>query len=101
MNNLYNTLVESLDKKHYVGNCVNSFDEDGDCTTNLPYRDTTDFAQDEEDAKEISKPEFEHAVHIPNELEKIHKKPTNKYLVSDKGVHMMYDDKKDIHHFFY
>lgn len=31
---------------NYVGNCIDSFDEDGECTNPaLPFNDVTDFAQ--------------------------------------------------------
>lgn len=89
------------EKKTYVGNCVNSFDSDGQCTNSLPYRDATDFAQGEENAKKISKDEFEDVVSIPDHLQKLHKSKHVAYLHDEENnIHMMYDSKKDVHHFF-
>lgn len=92
----------SQSKKVYVGNCVNSFDDDGECVVHhLPYRDTTDFAQGEENSKKINKSEFNKHVDIPSHLDKIHKSKDTVYLHDrDNNVHMMYDPKKDVHHFF-
>jgi hypothetical protein len=89
-------------KKPYVGNCVNSFDEDGECFGNLPYNDVTEFAHGDENAKKISKEEFEKHVDIPEHLKKIHNSNHVDYLHDkDNNVHMMYDHKSDVHHFFY
>ncbi len=89
-------------KNYFVGHCQNSFDEDGDCVApHLPYRDTTDFAQGEENAAKIHKDEFEKRVSIPDHLQKLHNSKHVEHMHDkDNGVHMMYDKKKDIHHFF-
>jgi hypothetical protein len=88
-------------KKSYVGNCVNSFDNDGECTSSLPYRDTTDFAQGEENAEEITKTKFDSEVDVPNHLKKLHNSKHALYLHDkENDVHMLYDTKKDVHHFF-
>ena len=85
-------------KKHLVGTCVNSFDEDGHCNSiNLPYRDTTHFAQAEENATEITKDQFINNVNVPETLKNI-----NAIYLHDKdnNVYMLYDDQKDVHYFF-
>lgn len=97
--------IESLfeAKASHVGNCVKSFDRSsGDCVVpHLPYRDVSHFAVGEEGAKKISKAEFEQAADIPKDLHKLHSRPDTEYLHDeDHDVHMMYDPKKDVHHFF-
>lgn len=91
-------LSENLTKKHYVGNCVNSFDDDGDCIIpQLPYNTTSDFAYAEENYTPIDKDTFDKNVSVPTNFSfKNHK------LLHDKenDVFVSYDTKKDIHHFF-
>jgi hypothetical protein len=88
-------------KKTYAGNCINSFDENGECFGQVPYRDVTDFAQAEEKSKKISKEQFEKTATIPEHLKKITKSKDTIYLHDkDNNVHMMYDADKDVHHFF-
>jgi hypothetical protein len=85
-------------KKQLVGTCVNSFDEDGNCTIpQLPYRDTTQFAQAEENATEITKDQFINNVNLPDNLKNI-----NAIYLHDKDhdLYMLYNDQKDIHYFF-
>lgn len=85
----------------YVGNCVDSFDDDGQ--TDLPmFRDTTEFAQAEENAKEITKEQFEENVIISKEMmDKFNTNPLVKYLYSeDSDFYMIYDGNADIHYFF-
>jgi hypothetical protein len=83
--------------KYYVGNCVNSFDNNSNCiVSDLPYRDVTDFAQGEEEAEEISLEQFSAAVG-PHEIKV--KKPIF-FHDADNDVYMLYDAKKDIHYFF-
>jgi hypothetical protein len=90
--------MENQNKKHLVGTCVNSFDEDGKCDNiNLPYRDTTQFAQAEENATEITKDQFINNVNLPDSLKYI----KAIYLHDkDNDVFMLYDDQKDVHYFF-
>ena len=46
-------------QKSYVGNCVNSFSEDGECINPyLPFSDVSDFAVKLEDAKQITRGKF-------------------------------------------
>ena len=87
-----------MQKKHLVGTCVNSFDEDGNCTINqLPYKDTTHFAQAEENATQINKDQFMQNVNVPDNLKNI-----NAIYLHDKDndVYMLYNDQKDVHYFF-
>jgi hypothetical protein len=82
-------------KAHYVGNCVDSFDEDGDCITPfLPWGTVSDFAVAEENAKQIDEKEFlEH-------VDKVHNIRAAKYYVTSDGVYMQYDPRKDVHYFY-
>jgi hypothetical protein len=79
--------------KQYVENCINSFDDAGDCViSQLPHSTTSDFADGSENAKQISKDEFYKQV------------LTNKtnldefFLVDD--VYIGYNSKADIQYFF-
>lgn len=87
----------------YVGNCVNSFDDDGDCVLSI-FRDTSDFAVAEEESKEVSKEVSKDIVKtfkMSSELEKIAKRKTTKLLYNeDRDIYFLYDTKKDIHYFF-
>ena len=93
----FKQFLENTNKKHLVGSCKD-FDEDGNCTIpQLPYRDTTNFAQAEENATEITKDQFINNVNVPNNLKDINAI----YLHDeDNDVFMLYDDEKDIHYFF-
>lgn len=93
----FKQFLESQNKKHLVGTCKD-FNEEGNCNiSQLPYRDTTNFAQAEENATEITKDEFMNNVNIPNNLKDINAI----YLHDeDNDVFMLYDDQKDIHYFF-
>jgi hypothetical protein len=94
----FKQFLESKSKKHFVGTCVNSFDEDGNCNiSQLPYRDTTHFAQAEENATQINKDQFINNVNVPDNLKGINAI----YLHDeDNDVFMLYDDEKDIHYLF-
>jgi len=64
-----------FERENIIGDCVNSFDEDGYCINDsLPYGDVTDFAQDEE-----------------NDFERLKK----------NGIDIFYDDEEDIHYFYF
>lgn len=93
----FKQFLESQNKKHLVGTCKD-FDKEGNCNiSQLPYRDTTNFAQAEENATEITKDEFMNNVNIPNNLKDINAI----YLHDeDNDVFMLYDDEKDIHYLF-
>jgi hypothetical protein len=93
----FKQFLENTNKKHLVGTCKD-FDEDGNCTIpQLPYRDTTHFAQAEENATEITKDQFINNVNVPDNLKDI----DAIYLHDeDNDVFMLYDDQKDIHYLF-
>jgi hypothetical protein len=93
----FKQFLENTNKKHLVGTCKD-FDEDGNCNiSQLPYRDTTNFAQAEENATEITKDQFINNVNVPNNLKDINAI----YLHDeDNDVFMLYDDQKDIHYLF-
>ncbi len=78
-----------------VGDCKN-FDEGGYCMIDtLPYTDTTEFAQAEENASEISAEDFQAAV---GDILTV----SEPYYFYDEtnDVYMLYDAAKDIHYFY-
>ena len=88
-------VLESMASYHYVGNCVDSFDEDtGDSL--IPYfRDVSDFALKEEEGEKIEKSEFV-------KLTGGYKLPKHKFeykRLSDVLI-TAYDVDTDIHWFF-
>jgi len=89
-------------KFYYVGNCVNSFDEDGENIVNqLPFNDVNDFAVAEENAKPISKEVFNTLVANDEMLNKKHEIVYGimlKYV--DFPVVYAYDTDDDIHYFY-
>lgn len=98
MKNEFVQLVEKTlnNDYHFVGTCINSFDEDGNCSLDI-FSDTTDFAQQEENAQEITKQQF------LSKVKNIEMLPRNemKYLyIKDRDVLMAYDIEEDIHYFF-
>ena len=103
----FNELLEQ-----YIGNCTNLFDpETGGC--NLPdFVDVSDFANKDENAKEIEEDDFRKFVkHIPDELEDLIKQYDHQFLYYDNNLFVLYiepvfdddnnrDDNTDIHYFF-
>jgi len=103
-------LYESDKPYHYVGDCTNSFDSNGECQIGH-FSDVSDFAMQDEDATEISKKEFDSLVNLPPQLEKLRRKYKTKYLSYSNGLIVMYielvmdnnnnrDLETDIHYFF-
>ena len=85
--------------KSYVGNCINSFDEeDGNCIVpRLPYRDVSHFAVSEENAEPITAEEFSLRVDI-SDFQAIHSHPDTIHLHDSlNNVDMLYDG---VHYFF-
>jgi hypothetical protein len=95
-------MMKESAKAGHVGTCVNSFSKDtGECTTHLPYRDTSHFASSLENSEKISKAHFEKHAQIPKHLEGVAShKGTDFYHDKEHHVHMMHDTKRDVHHFF-
>lgn len=96
-------LLES--KAGHVGTCTNSFsDRTGECviSRHLPYRDVSHFADAvESHAVKVNKEHFLKHATVSKELTPLlHKKSTEFYHDKEHGVHMMYDTKKDVHHFY-
>ena len=89
-------------KEEYLGNCVNSFDRDGECTVvDLPYTDATEFAQAEDRAIEVSEMEFNHNFNIPIGIKQKLDAHEVKYLYDERNdVYMVYDLDDDVHYFF-
>ena len=97
LQNKLRKIFENMDKFHFVGTCVNSFDDDGDSL--IPYfSDATDFAQKEEESTQISKHTFINSVSDYSML------PTNsEYEFSQTlsgDLLMAYNIKDDVHYFF-
>jgi hypothetical protein len=93
-------LKETTHTHYYVGHCQNSFDEEGQCVIpQLPYRDTTEFAQAEENYKPISKEHFNQAVNLPKGLKRLQSRSEH-YHDEDNNSFVMHDQKTDFHHFF-
>lgn len=85
---------------HYVGDCKNSFRENGVCKF-YNFVDVTDFAQAEERAIRISKLAFQLFVVIPEEITKAIHSHKIEYMYSKlKNVYMLYDIDDDTHYFF-
>ena len=92
---LLNEIVDV--RAHYVGNCVNSFDEDGECDVReLPWNDTTEFAQAIEETTPLTKEQFMQQVSVPNEINI----EGMQLAKTEDGVYVAYDDNQDIHYFF-
>ena len=75
-----------------IGNCVNSFDEEGNCLLSL-FCDVSDFACVEEESEAISQQEFQHLTGCLIFY--------NVYLKHKKrGIFMGYNEEEDIHYFY-
>lgn len=88
---------------YFVGTCVDSFDENTECTIpELPYRDIIEFAQAEELYKRVTKKLFLNNVVIQaNKFKKLVNKKTTELLYDkENNIFIMYDSQKDIHYFF-
>ena len=86
-------------KAHFVGSCVNSFDEDGDCIIHqLPWNDTTEFAQALEDQQQISKEQFVNSVETSSITNEVVTK-AEEFSLAD-NVFIAYDSDEDVHYFF-
>jgi len=100
MDNLQNKLkkiFENMNKPYnFVGTCVNSFDEDGNCV--IPYfSDTTDFANKEENSDTISKQDF---VLNVADYSMLPSGDYEYYLTQDRNLIMAYNVNQDVHYFF-
>lgn len=91
----------------YIGNCVDSFDEDSTCTNpDLPFEDVTQFAYADENSETITQNQFMNQIDLgdQNTREIFNNKKDNpdvKYLnYSDEDVIVIYDENEDIHYFF-
>lgn len=85
----------------FLGTCVNSFDEDGECIIPNLYQDVSDFAVHEENAIRISFNEFDKNIgKIPNDLDKLISPNRNYLYDEDNKIFMIYDIENDTHYFF-
>ena len=89
-------------RRVYIGNCVNSFDEDGNCVVGgVGYYDVSDFAVGEERAEALSWDEFDREVFVSLEIEEIIEGHEVIYLLDrERDLYMLYDCDDDIHYFF-
>lgn len=82
----------------YIGNCVNSFDDDGDGLSHIPYTNVSEFACAEEEYIEIPKDLFlsKCVLNIDvgdlNDCEYLYDK--------DKDLCVLYNKERDVHYFF-
>jgi len=87
-------------KKTYVGNCKNSFDEDGDCVVpQLGFRDVSELGYADEMAKRISLKDFTRLATIPAEILQDIKGHDVEYM-SYNDMLILYDVDSDTHYFF-
>ena len=85
----------------YVGNCKDSFDENGDCYFPQLFRDVSEFAFKDENSLPLDKEEFYLFVgEIPAWLDKKIKNHKISYLFYDGNICVIHDMTEDIHYFF-
>ena len=88
-------------KRHYVGSCKDSFDDDGDCIVReLPWSTVSDMAVADENATPTNKDNFLHAVSILGDVTQRVSGHDLSYSVTEDGVYVLYDDTTDTHYFF-
>ena len=81
---------------HFVGTCVNSFDEDGECLLSY-FSDTTDFAYEEENADRISKQVF---ISNVSNYDMLPSGEYEYYITQNRDLIMAYNVEQDVHYFF-
>jgi hypothetical protein len=82
---------------HFIGSCVDSFDDDGDCINDrLPLRDASHFAVELEEATPITREQFVDACYVARPLEF-----DDEFMVICEGeIFVCYDTKNDVHYFY-
>lgn len=86
-----------MSKLSYISNCVDSFDEDGECVIpQLPFNNTSDFAVCLAEAEQITNEAW--AAVAPVDFDYIEINLTHFYK-SDE-LYLAYDEHDDIHYFF-
>ena len=84
----------------YLGDCINSFDADGECTDRtFPYEDATVFAQAEANYLPLTREEF-HGQVPPALVPLLNRKDAKFFLDETYDLEIMYDPEADIHYFF-
>lgn len=78
----------------WQGNCVNSFDEDGNCVIDI-FSDVSDFANVNESAVRIELTDAD-VIQAPPEVPKT--LTFSRHV--DRDLLIGYDDDTDVHHFF-
>lgn len=88
-------------KAAFVGNCVNSFNDDGQCVIpSLPFASVSDFACAEEDCTLIARSDFLDRVNLLEELIPLAMQEGTEFMDLGKKVLALYEPKTDIHYFF-
>lgn len=85
----------------YCGNCVNSFDEDGESLIDQ-FNDVSHFAYVEENCVEINIEDFKKITGCSkSHLEELTKIEDSIFLHNeDEDIFMIYNKEEDIHYFF-
>ena len=88
-------------KKHLVGTCVDSFDEDGNCLVpQLPFDTASDLGYADENAIGMTRKEFMEKVELDPETKKRVVERRKLLYMRYKDLLMLYDPEDDIHYFF-
>jgi len=87
-------------KATYVGNCINSFDDSGECLIAKLYSDTSNFAYHEENYVCIDANEFAAKVTLNANLNSEISSNRSYMFDADNVIHIIYDIDTDIHYFF-
>lgn len=88
-------------KAEYVGTCVDSFDDDGNCIVDeLPWSTVSDFARVEENAATVFEDKFLSVCDVPKSIYLSTQNSAIQCLKSEDGVYMLYDEGSDVHYFF-
>jgi hypothetical protein len=90
--------------KKLVGNCTNSFDENGSCLFDF-FIDVSDFAVADEAAMEMDKKQPLSVDDFWTYCTQPKNRPWDRheirYLYDERtGIFMLYDETEDVHHFF-
>ena len=83
----------------YVGNCKDSFDEDGESLINV-FQDVSDFAVVEEEALRISEASFLKAIGWTQELDRLLNHHCQFLYCTERQLYILYDEDTDTHYFW-
>ena len=106
--------ITASHKAQYIGDCINSFDPNGNCTNNL-FQDATQFSQREEDARDqddnlkegtrINEEAFKNLAEVPDSLLgrdiEFYRLPRDTDNITyNTDILVAYDQDSGTHHFF-